>query len=327
MPLIERKELGRLNLVDEVTVTTSKLDVPSRGAAKIFGGGILSFSNNVVLESLQVTATDNKTGGNITINAGIGGRLGRWRGTPDGGGVLYRGNICAWITDERQQTFFVEDCDTLDRTIAPGVAIGAQADANDCIRIGSTSNWICGDESGFSTIFTFVRPFASRKINQFGTTVIDWLPYDITIVVTGFELNVHVQDTAENEEQISCLVVDPNSKTLYGERPQQGEEQSDFVETQLQACRAAENIIWQQNKVLEANFTIPFRPAIRRGQTIRILNPTKSIDFLGIIKSFSHEFDFGSASVVTQIQATGTEYIFETASGLQNTEDKIDLRG
>lgn len=326
MPQIERKELGRINIVDDTLVTTAKLDLASASAAKIFGGGIISFGPNVVEESIQITATDNKTGASVNITSGTGTKLGFYRGTSPGN-TLYRGNICAYITSIKQQTFYVDDCENLER-IAPGInSSGTLAFDNDCVKINnSTARWNCGGEPGFSALFTYVRPYETRIVNQFGASVVDWLPYDITVVATGYELNDYVQDTGENEEVISCLVIDPNSKTLYGERPSQSEEQSDFIETQLQACRVAENMIWQQNKVLEVSFSIPFRPAIRRGQTIRVLQPSKSIDFLGIVKSFSHDFDFESATVTTVIQSTTTEYLFETASGLKNSEDKIDLR-
>jgi len=332
MPQIERKVLGQINMVDEQSVDIIQYTPTEFTRAKIFNGGIISFGPNVVEESIQITATNNLTGNVVPIQAGFGGRLALTQNAPDPGGIgiLYRGNMCAFITDFRSTSgsFYVADCDELAR-IAPGVNELALAFLNDCVKINnSTARWKCGDppEPGFSALFTFLRPRTLRNLNQFGAKITNWGTYDITVIATGYELNDYVQDTGENEEIVSCLVIDPNSKTLYGERPSQSEEQSDFIETQLQACRVAENMIWQQNKVIEVNFSIPFRPAIRRGQTIHVLIPAKSIDFLGIVKSFSHDFDFETATVNTVIQSTTTEYLFETASGLKNSEDKIDLR-
>jgi len=332
MPQIARKVLGQINMVDEQSVDIIQYTVAEFNKARVFNGGIIAFSPNVIEESIQISATDNLTGNVVPIQAGFGGSLSLTQRPPDEGGVgtLYRGNMCTYITDFRSTSgsFYVADCDELSR-ISPGINETALAFLNDCVKINnSTARWKCGDPPapGFSALFTFLRPRTIRPLNQFGAKITNWGVYNITVLATGFELNDYVQDTGENEEIISCLVVDPNSKTLYGERPNQSEEQSDFIETQLQACRVGENIIWQQNKVIEVNFQIPFRPAIRRGQTIRVLNPAKSIEFLGIVKSFSHDFDFGGATVTTSIQATTTEYLFETASGLKNLEDKIDLR-
>jgi len=323
MPLTERKEVGRANASDLVEVRTAILDIANAQRAKLFASGtVMRFNENILASSLQFTITDNFTGETRTVSTtsrDFSGLI-----TPEGG-TLYVGNVCAIVTNLFTQEFKIVDCAEGDK-ISPGLFAISFAGRNDCVRISNSKFFKCGGESGFTAILIFLRPFRSELINSFGSKIRIWQPYDITVVATGFELSNFAQDQGEPEEQIACVVTDTTSEGLYGERPSQSEEQSDFIETQVQACRVGENIIWQQNQVLEINFSIPFRPAIRRGQTIRYIDSTKGIDFLGIVKSFSHGFNFEGATVITQITARAAEYIFKTTTGLANPDDKIDLR-
>ncbi len=324
MPLLVRKELGRLNLKDLTAIRTVDFTLDSLKRAKIFAGGILKFSPNVVVDSLQISTEvrgPSISGPYSSVTTNTGSTL----ASP--AGKLYQGNMCAIAGNWLASFFTVGDCLTLDRTY-PGLFTLSLAGKNNCVRqsntIGDGAVYKCeGDGSGFSLLFTLLRPHSPNYTFGGG---IDWGTYDVTVIVTGFETSSLVQNITEIEEQICCRVEDPNSKILYGDRPATSDLQSDFVETQLQACRVAENLIWQQNKVLEVSFAIPFRPAIRRGQTIRVLIPQKNIDFLGIIKTFQHSFNFDQATVITRIQATTTEYVFNSGVGSKNSQDKIDLR-
>jgi len=325
MPQLVRQEIGRLQLKDEVEIVTSNCALSSLSSAKVFNGGIIKIPTNAIIDSLQISTELRGPSiqgpfGSITTTLGtaINSRAGN----------LYQGNMCAIIRNWITCDFKVGDCLTLQNQGYPGLFTNTTGGKANCVRqpnqIGGGAVFKCdGDGAGVSLIFTLLRP--RQSIFTFGRGIL-WLAYDVTVIVTGFVTSNLVQNVTEVEETICCRIIDPNSKILYGERPATSDLQSDFIETQLQACRVAENIIWQQNKVIDVNFSIPFRPAIRRGQTIRVLNPAKSIDFLGIIKSFSHVFNFGQASVVTQIQATGTEYIFRSGIGDQNIQDKVDLR-
>lgn len=325
MPQLVRQEIGRLELKDEVEIRTSDCALSRLGPAKIFNGGIIKIPTNAIISSLQISTELRGPSvqgpfGNITTTLGstINSRAGK----------LYQGNMCAIIESWRTCQLKIGDCLTLQEQGYPGLFTNTTAQKANCIRqpnqIGGGAVYKCdGDGAGVSLIFTLLRP--NETIFSFGGGIL-WKAYDVTVIVTGFVTSNLVQNVTEVEETICCRIIDPNSKILYGERPATSDLQSDFIETQLQACRVAENIIWQQNKVIEVSFSIPFRPAIRRGQTIRVLNPKKSIDFLGIIKSFSHVFNFEQATVVTQIQATGTEYVFRSGIGDKNVQDKVDLR-
>ena len=325
MPQLIRQEIGRLQLKDEVEIRTSNCTLAALGPAKIFAGGIIKIPTNAIISSLQISTELRGPSvqgpfGSITTTLGTTFNSDK--------GKLYQGNMCAIVTSFAACLLKIGDCLTLQTQGYPGLFTNTTADKGNCIRqpnqIGGGAVYKCdGDGAGFSLIFTLLRP--NQTIFSFGGGIL-WKAYDVTVIVTGFVTSNLVQNVSEVEETICCRIIDPNSKILYGERPATSDLQSDFIETQLQACRVAENIIWQQNKVIDVNFSIPFRPAIRRGQTIRVLNPKKSIDFLGIVKSFSHVFNFDQASVVTQIQATGTEYIFRSGIGDQNIQDKVDLR-
>ncbi len=182
------------------------------------------------------------------------------------------------------------------------------------------------DEEGFSLFITVLRPHDIIIVNQFGVRQWRWLPYTLTITATGYELSDFSQGSGINEEQVSCLVIDENSKNLYGSRPSVREEQSDFIETQRQACRVAEAIIWNRNMVIGKNLVTLFNPSIKRGQTARVTNIGNDIDFQGIVKSVGHQFNIDNGSAITEVLIRSTEYVFQSALGENNSEEKLDRR-
>lgn len=120
--------------------------------------------------------------------------------------------------------------------------------------------------------------------------------------------------------QINVVVDDSNSQSLYD--IQLGDEyQSNWIETNLQATRVAESIIWQRNQVLTATFTVPYNPDIRRGLTMFLQLNRIGFSMMGLVKSVGHTFSGADdRPVATQIVIRGTEYIFESSLALLGQE-------
>jgi len=175
-------------------------------------------------------------------------------------------------------------------------------------------------------IATIFRPEGHVFFNSILQVVHVYFPGRVELEVTGYELSDFATDSGVDEEKVSCFVEDLNSQQLYGLRPNRREEQSDFIETETQACRVAEAIIWNRNQVLETSWATTFNPSVKRGQTHRVTNLSKGIDILGIIKSVGHQFDINSGSVTTEILMRSTEYIFQSALGEINEGEKLDKR-
>lgn len=178
-------------------------------------------------------------------------------------------------------------------------------------------------------IVTVMRPFFRTIVPTFLNHVVIWYPYTLSYKVTGYVLNDHNQTVPE--EQVSVVVQDSICNELYGFRPGK-EEQSDFIETQKQALRVGEYMLWQAQMVISTEFSVPFNPAIRRGQTIRVRNTDKNIDILGIVKDVSHGIRTGlnatgnNLAAVTRIQLRSAEYIFRSTLGEADPQEILDQR-
>jgi hypothetical protein len=113
--------------------------------------------------------------------------------------------------------------------------------------------------------------------------------------------------------QVNVVVDGVNSQSLYGIQP--GDEfQSNWIETNVQAIRVAESIIWQKNQVLTASFTVPYNPDVRRGMTVSLRLDRINFSMLGLVKTVGHTFS-GSENrpASTQVVMRATEYIFESS--------------
>lgn len=328
MPKIEREILVSEDL-DNVagSFTQGYLDYAGLATAQIPKTIDISLSPNVLLSSLQIEVT-----GSHGVN--IVSRTFGFRNIDSNTINVWKGPFMPFIRDRTKLDWEII-------SLAQGIE-----------RLGDAAFPILGVDkddppTGFLTplpdggsrvFFSIFGPWFFSPIHVCPTVTplcqtkpyntIDWFPYNIHVQITGFVTTDFPQGTGINEEQISCFVKDNNSKALYGQRLSQNEEQSDFVETQRQACRVAEGIIRDQNQVLEINFILPFRPAINRGQTIRVQNLAKGIDLHGIVKSYAHTFDTASATVTTQVTLRTTEYVFRTSliTLTKGSEEIIDLR-
>lgn len=171
-------------------------------------------------------------------------------------------------------------------------------------------------------ILTIIRGFFRTIVPTFINHVVVWYPYNTNVQVTGL-VTSQFQDQPQVLNPAVCIT-DLTSQSLYGVRPAQNDVQSDFVETQTQSVRVAENIIWQANMVLKDTFQIVYNPAIKRGQTIRLQHASKNIDHLGIVKNVGHTFDPQTGKATTQVELRCTEYIFRSA--LADRTEHVDQR-
>ncbi len=300
MPLVERKELARETHEREFTARTFLYDpntVQILSSANVHKNITINLPALIVPSSIQIVVVP----------------LGGF--TPE----VIKGHYYIWVDWTRGYTYYklgtgpAKDLIPLDTAgDLGGVDVG-----NGLFRVDDGSYQILLDIRSVQKSVT-VPIGSSLTVN--GT---DWLPYEIEIIITGFELNEIAQNTGQSEAQVSSTVCDPVSQSLYGLRPQAGEEQSDFIETQKQSIRVAEAIMWQKNKVLEASYVIPYSPQVKRGATVRAQNLSKGINILGIVKSVDHTIDLESGQAQTQITLRATEYIFRTALG---SEERVDLR-
>lgn len=190
---------------------------------------------------------------------------------------------------------------------------------------------IAEQRSGNTLFFSVIPPmvmvpsrWTSFKIISFAS--ITWKPYDINITVTGYVTSEFQQDTGISEDLVSASIEDLQSKGLYGDRFSSSELQSDFIETQVQAIRVGEALLWNRNKVIEARFLTLFNPSVKRGSTIRVLNINNDIIFHGVVKTVGHLFDIGAGDAVTEIIATTTEYVFQSFLGESQPDEKLDER-
>ncbi len=329
MPKIEREILVDENIeVVDGNNTQGYIDYPGLATAQVPKTIDISLSPNVLLSSLQVEVT-----GSHSINM-INRRTFGFRSLDNNTVNIWKGPYMPFIRDRTKLDWEIislaQGIERLGNAAFPILGV----DADD-----PPTGFLTPLPDGGSRIFlTVFRPWSFTPFHTCPTVTqlcqtrlyneIDWFPYNIRVLITGFVTTDFPQGTGINEEQISCFVKDDNSKALYGQRLSQNEEQSDFIETQRQACRVAESIIRDQNQVIEINFILPFRPAINRGQTIRVQNLAKGIDLHGIVKSYAHTFDTDTATVTTQVTLRTTEYAFRTSliTLTNGFEEIIDLR-
>jgi len=189
------------------------------------------------------------------------------------------------------------------------------------------------DINDTSSLFFSIFPpaVATPTVVLFGNFIkslanIRWLPYNVTITVTGYVRSEFSQDTGIPEELVSASIEDLQSKELYGDRLSSSELQSDFIETQVQAIRVGEALLWNKNRVIEARFLTLFNPSVKRGSTIQVLNINNNIIFQGVVKTVGHLFDIGAGDAVTEIIATTTEYVFQSFLGTTQPDEKLDQR-
>ncbi len=330
MPKIERQVLVSEDIeVADPARTVGYLDYAGLATAQVPKTIDINLSSNVLLSSLQIEISGSHDA--VIIGSGSSSYL-RYN---NGMVRIWKGPFMPFIFDRGNLGWEII-------SLAQGIE-----------RLGDAAFPILGvDKDDFPTgfltplpdggsrvFFSIFRPygFVPTEPCFFNTSplcqtrlypVINWAVFNIHVQITGFVTTDFPQGTGINEEQISCFVKDNNSKDLYGQRLSQNEEQSDFIETQRQACRVAESIIRDQNQVIEINFVLPFRPAINRGQTIRVQNLAKGVDLHGIVKSYAHTFDADSATVTTQVTLRTTEYTFRTSliNLTKGSEEIIDLR-
>jgi len=173
-------------------------------------------------------------------------------------------------------------------------------------------------------ILSVFRPYFNTLSGQFGQQLYMWYPFSLSVEVLGFQLSSFSPNV--DFSNVSACVEDTISEGLYKIRPASGDLQSDFVETQRQAIRVAEQIEWQANMVLKDTFEVLYNPMVRRGHTVLVTNTLKNISHLGIVKSVNHTFDVESGKASTQLEVRSTEYIFRSALGTINKDDNVDQR-
>lgn len=173
-------------------------------------------------------------------------------------------------------------------------------------------------------ILTVERPTFSGPVSSGWQKVYVWYPFSITIEAVGYQLSQFSGDTAGLN--IAACVEDKTSRGLYSYRPQASDVQSDFIEKQTQAVRVAENILWQSNMVLKDTFQGLYNPAIKRGDTIQVINTQKNINHYGIVKNVGHTYDPSSGKATTQVEVRCTEYVFNSILGITNSDEKVDQR-
>lgn len=116
------------------------------------------------------------------------------------------------------------------------------------------------------------------------------------------------------EKTVMAFVTDTDSIALYG--PRRGSEyQSDLIETTTQAKRVAEQVIWQSNQVISYQFSTPYNPELRRGQTLRLNSASEGVDIWGIIKDVGHAFDVKTGQVATQVVVRAPEFVMTSQLG------------
>lgn len=176
-------------------------------------------------------------------------------------------------------------------------------------------------------IVAYRRPVFTFPFNSLGQMVNVWYPYRIVIEATGYVLGSIPQQPVE--EEVACVVIDRVSQSLYGVRVGK-EEQSDFIETQRQACRVGEAILHQANLVRSVTFTVPYNPGIKRGQTLKVTNADRGVDVLGLVKNVTHEFNTDASGntliAVTRVDIRAGEYIFRSGLGEKTPDERTDLR-
>jgi hypothetical protein len=114
-------------------------------------------------------------------------------------------------------------------------------------------------------------------------------------------------------DQVNVVVDDQNSQSLYDIQP--GDEfQSNYIETNVQAVRVAENIIWQKNQIIVVTFTLPYNPDLKRGQSVSLNFERAGFSILALVKSIGHTFTGdNNRGASTQVVCRATEYIFESS--------------
>jgi hypothetical protein len=114
-------------------------------------------------------------------------------------------------------------------------------------------------------------------------------------------------------DQINVVVDDINSQSIYEIQP--GDEfQSNWIETNIQATRVAESIIWQKNQVIVVSCTVPYNPDLRRGLTVSFRVNRIGFRIMGLVKTVGHTFSgTEDRPASTQVIIRATEYIFESS--------------
>ncbi len=313
MGLIERKVLGQGSASTQNVVYGVWFDSGLVNAAKpqIIS---ISLNRNVVRESLQINRLST-----ITPTTGI--QIGVQFVRIEEGVRVIRGSMFINTTAMTHKIVGMSD-EKVQKKIAtvPSFPYAGKGQT-------SLGGGIFEDAEGNITLIISVfRPHAHVLFSSAGQIIHIFYPYTVDIEVTGFEKTEFAQDTGGDEELVSALVEDLRSKSLYQDRIAVDELQSDFIETQVQAIRAGEALLWNKNKVIQARFLTLFNPSVKRGSTIRVLNINNNIIFQGVVKTVGHLFDIEEGDAVTEIIATATEYVFQSFLGESQEEEKPDRR-
>lgn len=329
MPQIERKVLGTASVERTDAPITYYLDGAELGRANPIQYVDITISDRAVRSSLQgsVASLTKPPVANVPIgiansNPGI--------GTQGDGPTYYPGLQFIHVTN-----WFTSEFSLIQLPVAIGLLGSAQLQSLlgpnfpiDMRRL--TNNLYQYPDGSLHFLVTVLRPIRKATLNSLGQQAIIWYPYSLTYQVTGYELNDIAQ--GQQDEQVSCVVQDSVCRELYGYRPGK-EEQSDFIETQKQACRVGEAILWQAQMVISGQFSIPYNPAVRRGHTVRLRQLRSDIDILGIVKDVRHELRVGrdadsrnSLAAITQLSLRSTEYVFRSALGEQDPQELLDMR-
>jgi len=195
---------------------------------------------------------------------------------------------------------------------------------------GSSTPLVRYTDGSYHYLLSIFRPFFKGRLSIFINVISVWYPFSLDIQITGYALE-NISSQGVPDEQISVRVIDETCQELYGVRPGK-EEQSDFIETQIQAARVGEQILWQSQMVLDLSAVVPITPAIRRGSTVRIAYPSKNLDVLGLVKNVTHTFNTEAQGMssqgiaTTQCEVKATEFIFRTAGGESQDAEKLDKR-
>lgn len=312
MPLIERKVLAR----GEASVDSTTYGVFFDGAlvnACVPQIIELNLGANVIRESVQITSNVISVGGGIQIGFAF--------ARPTEGPRVLRGSLFCKFSLINHTIVGLNDENVQSKINDPNFKFAGKG------QINLGEGFFQDPETGsISLIISVFRPHTHVLFSSAGQIIHVFFPYRVEVEATGFEATEFSQDSGISEELISACITDKQSIELYGERPSVTEIQSDFIETQNQAIRVGEAFLWNRNQVLGLRLVTLFNPSIKRGVTIQVTNAAGEITFLGIVKSVGHSFSITQGSVITEVLARTTEYIFQSFLGETNVDEKLDER-
>lgn len=316
MPFIAKKSLGSASASATDAPITYYLDNAEVSRAHPIFGLDISLPSDVQLSTLTYRISAENIPPVVSVITqmpvvGIGPQL------FGGSKVLSVTNLFAsqWVIISRQQALLLYGIQTT--ATLTGIPFNA--------KIEPTNNLVyLYPDGSLHLILTVLRPYWKSGPTGLGQIATVWYPFSMTVEAVGYQLSQFSGDTAGLN--IAACVEDKTSRDLYNYRPQVNDIQSDFVETQTQAIRVAENILWQSNMVLKDTFQGLYNPAIRRGDTVQLINTQKNINHYGIVKSVGHTYDPTSGKATTQVELRCTEYVFSSILGITVPTDKVDQR-